>query len=164
MRGLDYYRRTTFEYAGGTLESAQNALGGGGRYDGLAEDLGGPATPGIGFALGVDRTLLACDDEGVFGPPAATVDVFVVDTTGGREALLVTEALRGAGMRADRAFENRSMKSQMRAADRSGAAVAVLVGSDELAAGTVTVRPLRGGEQRAVPREELTPHLRNLLS
>ena len=165
VRGLDYYRRTTFEYAGGTLDSAQNALGGGGRYDGLAEDLGGPATPGIGFALGVDRTLLACDDEGVFGAPAATVDVFVVDTTGGREALLVTEALRGAGMRADRAFENRSMKSQMRAADRSGAAVAVLVGSDELAAGTVTVRPLRGGgEQRAVPREELTPHLRNLLS
>ena len=66
VRGLDYYRRTTFEFQGGTLDSAQNALGGGGRYDGLVEALGGPATPGIGFALGLDRTLLACDDEGVF--------------------------------------------------------------------------------------------------
>jgi histidyl-tRNA synthetase len=165
VRGLDYYRRTTFEYVGGTLDSAQNALGGGGRYDGLAEDLGGPATPGIGFALGVDRTLLACDDEGVFGPPGAAIDVFVVDTTGGLQALLVTEELRAAGLRTDRAFENRSMKSQMKAADRSGAAFAVLVGSDELAAGTVTLRPLRGGgEQQAVPRDELTPHLRKLLS
>ncbi len=69
VRGLDYYRRTTFEFQGGTLDSAQNALGGGGRYDGLVEALGGPATPGIGFALGVDRTLLACDDEGVFAAP-----------------------------------------------------------------------------------------------
>ena len=164
VRGLDYYRRTTFEYQGATLDSAQNALGGGGRYDGLAEDLGGPATPGIGFALGVDRTLLACDDEGVFGPPPGAVDVFVVDTTGGREALIITDDLRVAGLRADRAYENRSMKSQMKAADRSGAAIAVLVGSDELAAGTVTVRPLRGdGEQRAVPRNELTSHLRKLL-
>jgi histidyl-tRNA synthetase len=165
VRGLDYYRRTTFEYQGATLDSAQNALGGGGRYDGLAEDLGGPATPGIGFALGVDRTLLACDDECVFGAPPHAVDVFVVDTTGGREALVITDELRVAGLSADRAYENRSMKSQMKAADRSGATVAVLVGSDELAAGTVTVRPLRGdGEQRAVPRNELTSHLRKLLS
>ena len=66
VRGLDYYRRTIFEFQGGTLDSAQNALGGGGRYDGLVEALGGPPTPGVGFALGVDRTLLACDDEGVF--------------------------------------------------------------------------------------------------
>ncbi len=69
VRGLDYYRHTTFEYQGGTLDSAQNALGGGGRYDGLVESLGGPPTHGIGFALGLDRTLLACDDEGVFAAP-----------------------------------------------------------------------------------------------
>ena len=86
VRGLDYYRRTTFEFQGGTLDSAQNALGGGGRYDGLVEALGGPPTPGIGFALGLDRTLLACDDEGVFGAAERPLDVFVVDTTGGREA------------------------------------------------------------------------------
>ena len=69
VRGLDYYRRTTFEYQGLTLDSAQNAIGGGGRYDGLVEALGGPPTHGVGFALGVDRTLLACDDEGVFAAP-----------------------------------------------------------------------------------------------
>ena len=160
VRGLDYYRGTTFEYAGGTLDSAQNALGGGGRYDGLVEDLGGPPTPGIGFALGLDRTLLACDDEGVFPAPPLGVDVFVVDTTGGREALLLTSELRALGISVDRAFDNRSMKSQMKAADRSGATLALIVGSDERVAGTVTVRPLRGeGQQFSVARAELAARL-----
>jgi histidyl-tRNA synthetase len=159
VRGLDYYRRTTFEFQGGTLDSAQNALGGGGRYDGLVEDLGGPSTAGIGFALGVDRTLLACTDEGVFEAPDTSVDVFVVDTTGGREALVITAELRAAGISADRAFENRSMKSQMKAADRSGAELAVIVGSDELDAGTVVVRPLRGGDQVAIDRATLVHDL-----
>lgn len=165
VRGLDYYVRTTFEFAGGTLDSAQNALGGGGRYDGLIEALGGPPTPAIGFALGIDRTLLACDDEGVFDAPDTAVDVFVVDTTGGREALLVTEELRRTGVSADRAFDGRSMKSQMKAADRSGAAIAVIIGGDERDAGTAIVRPLRGGgEQAAVPRDALVDAIRQLLS
>lgn len=160
VRGLDYYVRTTFEYAGGTLASAQNALGGGGRYDGLVEALGGPPTPGIGLAIGVDRTLLACDDEGVFAAPATSVDVFVVDTTGGAAALTICDDARAAGLRADRAFDQRSMKSQMKAADRSGAAVAVIVGRDEAAAGTAVVRPLRdGGDQRVVARGDLVSHL-----
>ena len=175
VRGLDYYRYTTFEYQGGTLDSAQNALGGGGRYDGLVEALGGPATAGVGFALGLDRTLLACDDEGVFAPPSAAVDVFVVDTAGGLEALQITAELRAAGFRVDRAYENRSMKSQMKVADRSGAIVAVIVGSDEIAAGVVTVRPMRGhdvpahGEspsertQQSVSRPDLITHLRNIV-
>jgi histidyl-tRNA synthetase len=165
VRGLDYYRRTTFEYRGLTLDSAQNALGGGGRYDGLVEDLGGPPTPGIGFAIGVDRTLLACDDESVFAPPDDSVDVFVVDTTGGREALAATAELRAAGFGADRAYESRSMKSQMKAADRSGARAAVIIGTDEAEAGTAVVRPLRGGgDQIVVDRTELTDTLRKLLS
>ena len=159
VRGLDYYRHTTFEFVGLTLDSAQNALGGGGRYDGLVESLGGPPTPGIGFALGLDRTLLACDDEGVFAAPNTDVDVFVVDSTGGRQALRITAELRNAGLVCDRAFENRSMKSQMKAADRSGAAVAIIIGSNELDAGTVVVRPLRGAvdvnKQREVPRRDL---------
>ena len=83
VRGLDYYTHTTFEFAGLALESAQNALGGGGRYDGLAEALGGPATPGIGFGSGIERTLLACDAEGVFGAPDRAPDVFIVDVAGG---------------------------------------------------------------------------------
>ena len=90
VRGLDYYRRTIFEFQGGTLDSAQNALGGGGRYDGLVEALGGPATPGVGFALGLDRTLLACDDEGVFGADERPLDAFVVDVVGGGEATVLT--------------------------------------------------------------------------
>ncbi len=181
VRGLDYYLRTTFEYQGGTLESAQNALGGGGRYDGLVESLGGPATAGVGFALGLDRTLIACDDEGVFPAPATEVDVFVVDTTGGLEALLITTALRALGIGADRAFDNRSMKSQMKGADRSGATFAVIVGSNELEAGTVVVRPLRAeraldadgnpvsndvrdGAQVTIPRTDLLDYLQKALS
>jgi len=168
VRGLDYYRRTTFEFQGGTLDSAQNALGGGGRYDGLVESLGGPSTPGIGFALGLDRTLLACDDEGVFAAPDTSVDVFVVDTTGGAEALAITSALRAADVRADRAYENRSMKSQMKVADRSGATLAVIVGSNEVADGTVTIRPLRGDReldvQFTVPRPDLIDSVKKALS
>jgi len=155
VRGLDYYRFTTFEYAGGTLDSAQNALGGGGRYDGLVEDLGGPATPGIGFALGLDRTLLACDDEGVFAVAPSSVDVFVIDTTGGLEATVLTDQFRAAGLRADRAYDNRSMKSQMKAADRSNARVAVIIGTDERANQQAVVRPMNGGEQFTVTRSTL---------
>ncbi|MEQ1872400.1 MAG: histidine--tRNA ligase [Ilumatobacteraceae bacterium] len=167
VRGLDYYRHTTFEFVGGTFESAQNALGGGGRYDGLVEALGGPATPGIGFGLGLDRTLIACDDEGVFAAPSVDVDVFVVDTTGGLEALRITTELRAAGISADRAFEQRSMKSQMKSADKSGAKFGVIIGTDELDAAAVAVRPLRGersDEQATIPRTELISHLKKALS
>jgi histidyl-tRNA synthetase len=172
VRGLDYYRHTTFEYQGGTLDSAQNALGGGGRYDGLVESLGGPATHGIGFALGLDRTLLACEDEGVFAAAPTTIDAFIVDTTGGLEATVLTAQLRAAGFAADRAFENRGMKSQMKAADRSGATYAVIVGSNELADDTVVVRPLRAERdplgstsagQAVIARSDLIDHLKKAL-
>ena len=144
VRGLDYYVRTTFEFVAEALDAAQDAVGGGGRYDGLAEEMGAPATPGVGFALGVDRTLMACDAEGVFDAPTTTVDVFVVDTTGGDQALSLTDELRRAGLRADRAWDARSMKAQMRAADRSGAALAVIVGEAELESGMVALRDMRG--------------------
>jgi histidyl-tRNA synthetase len=168
VRGLDYYRRTTFEYQGLTLDSAQNALGGGGRYDRLVEDLGGPPTPGIGFAVGLDRTLLACDDEGVFAAEPLTPAVFVIDTTGGREALALTWELQGAGFAAERAYDARSMKAQMKAADRSGAPIGLIVGPDELAAGTVSVRRLRdrdqaGVDQLVVPRTTVLDTVRSLL-
>jgi len=169
VRGLDYYRRTTFEFQGATLGSAQNALGGGGRYDGLVESLGGPPTHGVGFALGLDRTLLACDDEGVFAAPNAAVDVFVVDTTGGREALRICNELRSNGISADRAFENRSMKSQMKGADRSGAEIAIIIGSNELEADTAVIRPLRaaiteGSQQRDVARNTLISDVKAALA
>jgi histidyl-tRNA synthetase len=164
VRGLDYYEGTTFEFVGGTLDSAQNALGGGGRYDGLVESLGGPPTAGIGFALGVDRTLIACGDEGVFDAPDMSVDAFVVDTTGGMQALLITNQLRAAGISADRAYEGRSMKAQMKAAHRSGARFAVIIGDDELSSETVSVRPMRSeGDQLAVANKELITKLQTLL-
>jgi len=164
VRGLDYYTRTTFELAAPTLESAQNAVGGGGRYDGLAEALGGPPTPGIGFGLGIERLLLACDAEGVFPAPTAAVDVFVVDTTGGGQALELTHELRRAGVSADRAFDGRSMKAQFKAADRSGARLALVVGERELADATVTVRDLTAGDQEAVGRHDVVAHVRKRLS
>lgn len=165
VRGLDYYRHTTFEFVGGTLDSAQNAIGGGGRYDGLVEDLGGPATGGIGFALGLDRTLLACDDEGVFAPIVTNVDVFVIDTTGGLEALVITQQLREAGISSDRSFENRSMKSQMKSADKSGAKIAIIIGSDEVDAQSFVLRPLRSDDQQStIPRNELIASIMKALS
>ncbi len=160
VRGLDYYVRTTFEFRSSSLDASQNAVGGGGRYDGLVESMGGPPTPGIGFALGVDRILLACDAEGVFGVSPPAVDVFVVDVTDGSAASTLTRELRAAGWGADRAFDGRSMKSQMKSADRSGARWAVIVGPDEVAAGTVVLRNLADSGQETVPRTELTARLR----
>jgi histidyl-tRNA synthetase len=162
VRGFDYYTRTTFEFASGALESAQNGIGGGGRYDGLVEMLGGPPTPGIGFGMGVERILLACDAEGVFAVDPPRLDAFVVDTAGGAHARDLTVALRAAGLSADRAYDHRSMKAQFKAADRSGAAWVLIVGPDEAASGTVSLRPLRGGgDQRSVPVAEVVGAVRS---
>ncbi len=165
VRGLDYYTRTTFEFVADALDTAQNAVGGGGRYDGLVEELGGPPTPGIGFALGVDRILLACDAEDVFSGTAPPVEVFVVDVADGRSAVVLCDRLRQAGLGVDRAFDGRSMKAQMKRADRSGATVAVIVGPDEQAAGTATVRDMRpGGGQRQVPESQVVEAVTELLT
>ncbi len=161
VRGFDYYTRTTFEFSSRALESAQNGIGGGGRYDGLVEMLGGPPTPGIGFGIGIERLLLACDAEDVFAVDPPALDAFVVDVTGGDAARDLTAQLRRAGLRADRAFDERSMKSQLKSADRSGAMVAVIVGPDEAAAGEVTLRGLRDtGDQHRVGRAELVDAVR----
>ena len=159
VRGLDYYTRTTFEFEAEALESAQNGAGGGGRYDGLVEALGGPPTPGIGFGLGIERILLACDAEGVFPVPPDLLDVFVVDTTGGEAARDLTTKLRRSGLRADRAWDDRSFKSQMKSAIRSGAKLAVVVEPEG-----VSVRTLQEkGEARAVERSEVVDVVRRRL-
>ena len=160
VRGLDYYTRTTFELQSAALDSAQNALGGGGRYDGLVEALGGPPTPGIGFGLGIERMLLAADGEGVFPAPASAADVWVVDTVGGRAATVLAAELRAAGIRAGRSFGGRSMKAQLRGADRAGARVALIVGEKEAALGVVAVRDLTSGDQEEVGREEVVQAVR----
>jgi histidyl-tRNA synthetase len=160
VRGLDYYTRTTFEFASLALQGAQNAIGGGGRYDGLAEAIGGPPTPGIGFGIGIERLLLSCDAEDCFGAAPARPDVFVVDVTGGAIARDIVSELRALGLEALRAYDDRSMKAQMKLADRSGARFAVVVGEKELETSTVTLQDLRrsrddgsGGEE--VARDEL---------
>ena len=163
VRGLDYYMRTTFEFAADALDSAQNGIGGGCRYDGLAQELGAPPTPGIGFGLGVERMLLACDAEGVFPPPATRVDVFVIDTAGGSTALELTHALRDAGIRADRAFDGRSMKAQFKQADRSGAELAVVAGPDELADGQVKVQSLTSAGEELVAIDDVVDHVKKRL-
>ena len=155
VRGLDYYTRTTFELQSSALDAAQNALGGGGRYGKLAESLGGPPTPGIGFGLGVERILLAADTEGVFPAPTSTVSVWVVDTTGGAEATALAHVLREAGIGCDRSFDSRSMKAQLKSADRAGVRLALLVGEREVSAGTVTLRDLSTGEQEEIAREDV---------
>ncbi len=163
VRGLDYYTHTLFEFQSLALDAAQSTVIGGGRYDGLIEQLGGPPTPGIGFGSGIERLLLACDAEGVFPGPATSLDAFVVDTTDGAAARDLSHELRRAGLRADRAFAGRSMKAQMKAAGRSGARVAVIVGDQERAEGTATVRDLARGEQEIVPRDQVVDRVRKLL-
>jgi histidyl-tRNA synthetase len=164
VRGLDYYTRTTFELQSPALDTAQNAVGGGGRYGRLVEDMGGPATPGIGFGLGIERLLLAADAEGVFLAPASAVAAWVVDTTGGRQATVVAAELRAAGIAADRAFDQRSMKAQLKAADRAGARFAVILGEREVGAGTATLRDLATGEQEEdVPRDQVVKVLQERL-
>jgi histidyl-tRNA synthetase len=163
VRGLDYYTHTLFEFQSAALDTAQSTVIGGGRYDGLVEQLGGSPTPGIGFGSGVERMLLACDAEGVFNEPPPALDAFVVDATDGRTARDITQELRSAGLRVDRAFGGRSMKSQMKAAGRSGARVAVIVGDQEVADATATVRDLAQGEQQVVPRDKVADVVRKLI-
>ncbi|MFP5328311.1 MAG: histidine--tRNA ligase, partial [Acidimicrobiia bacterium] len=164
VRGLDYYTHTLFEFQSDALDAAQNTVLGGGRYDGLIEQLGGPSTPGMGFGSGIERVLLACDAEGVFAGSGSSLDVFVVDFTGGAEALALTHELRAAGLRADRAFDGRSPKAQFKAADRSGARLAVVIGPDEVEAGTAGVRDLREKtEQETVDRTKVVDVLKERL-
>jgi histidyl-tRNA synthetase len=127
VRGLDYYTHTAFEFQSGALGGAQNTIGGGGRYDGLVQELGGPATPGIGFGTGIERILATCDAEGVFGVPPSSVEVFVIDLTGGAAARDLTRGLRREGLGADRAFGGGGYKSQEKQAGRSGAPILVTI-------------------------------------
>jgi len=164
VRGLDYYVKTTFEFTSESIDAAQDAIGGGGRYDGLAAEMGAPETPGVGFALGLDRTLMACDAEKSFPEPEHKLEIFVVDTTGGANALVITDELRQEGFKVDRSFDDRSMKAQMKAADKSGAKIAVIVGDDEVSNGVVTIRDLRGkGGQEEIASESMIADLRKKL-
>lgn len=161
VRGLDYYTRTTFEILGQAL-GAQNALLGGGRYDGLVKSLGGPDRTGIGFAAGLERLVLALP-EGTTSDATPRAFVAAVGEDARGEALRLLRELRHAGVAAGMELEGRSIKSQMKRADRLGARVTLIVGGDELARGEVTLRDMRGSEQRAIPRADAVRATRALL-
>ena len=152
VRGLDYYTKTTFEFVHDGL-GAQSGIGGGGRYDGLMAQLGGQSLSGIGFGLGVDRTLLALQAEGVNVDSPTRCEVFGVPLGEQAKGRMVTLAgkLRAAGVRVDVAYGNRGLKGAMKAADRSGATFALVLGERDLAAEQIGVKDLSSGEQRAVP-------------
>jgi histidyl-tRNA synthetase len=160
VRGLDYYTRTTFEFQHDGL-GAQSAVGGGGRYDGLSEEIGGPQMPGVGWALGVDRTILAMRAEGVAPDAPARCDVYAVPLGAAAKRRLVTVVgeLRAAGLRTDLAYGDRGLKGAMKGADRSGAKLAVVLGDRDLEAGEAQVKELATGEQVAVPLDDLVTHV-----
>jgi len=159
VRGLDYYTRTTFEILGTNL-GAQNALLGGGRYDGLMKDLGGPDRVGIGFAAGLERLVLALPETAgrQVGPP----DVFVtaIGEPARDVAFQLVRELRQAAIRADIDYEGRSVRAQMKRADRLAAPLVVIIGDEELSRGQVRVKDMRSGDQVDVARTEIVAFLR----
>jgi len=152
VRGLDYYTRTAFEFVSEVLSQAQATLFGGGRYDGLAEALGGPRVPGVGYGMGLERVLLALEDEGMEAPSEAGLEAYVV-ALGERARAAGTElvrTLRAAGVAVDAPFEERPLKAQLKMADRASARYAAIIGDRELEGGVVTLRRLSDGVQEEV--------------
>lgn len=161
VRGLDYYTRTTFEFVHDGLGS-QSAVGGGGRYDGLSEMIGGPALPSVGWALGVDRTVLALEAEGIALeiPSATSVYAVPVGEEARRVLFGVVTELRRAGVAADFSYGGKGLKGAMKNANRSGAPYALVAGERDLAAGVVQLKDMESGEQQAVPLETVVSQLR----
>lgn len=160
VRGLDYYTRTTFEFVHDGLGS-QSAVGGGGRYDGLSEMIGGPSLPSVGWALGVDRTVLALEAEGVELELPASTSVFAVPLGDEARRVLfakVTE-LRKAGVAADFSYGGKGLKGAMKNANRSGARFTVVAGERDLAEGVVQLKDMESGEQTAVAVDEIVAEL-----
>ena len=157
VRGLDYYTRTVFEFQTDAGLGSQNALGGGGRYDKLMSIVGGRDEPGIGFALGFDRILLALEAQDVPLSAELGSDVFVaqVDGSTAQRALVLMEELRDAGLAVESDVQSRSLKSQFKLAGKKEVPFVVVLGPDELESGNVTLRDMEAGEERSVPREEL---------
>ena len=154
VRGLDYYTRTTFEFITGDL-GAQAAVGAGGRYDGLVEQLGGPSVPGIGFALGMERlVLLLQQKEAQVSSSGMELFVAGVGEKSSRHAFGLTHGLRTGGMRVAMDLEGRSLKSQMKQAGKLGAAHVLILGEDELAAGRAVLRNMATQQQQEIVLEE----------
>lgn len=161
VRGLDYYTKTAYEVQYSPL-GAQSAVGGGGRYDGLVEELGGPSTPGVGFAMGLERIILALEKQGLLKSEKEAIDVFAVvpDEGGTADAFKAVMTLREAGYSCDMNQIGRSMKAQMKQADRTGARFALIFGEEERSRGAVTVRNMADSSQEEIKRSEIVSYMK----
>jgi histidyl-tRNA synthetase len=163
VRGLDYYNRTVFEWITTRL-GAQGTICAGGRFDGLIEQIGGKPQPACGFAMGIERLLALLQEDGMDLPPP-NLDVYLVHQGEKADVLatLVAEQLRDAGLKVLLHCGGGSFKSQMKKADNSKAACAVIIGDDEAINGKAMLKPLRGGEQEQVPLAELPHRIHELI-
>lgn len=157
---MDYYTRTVFEIQSGDVGS-QSALCGGGRYDGLVKELGGQDTPGFGFALGYERTLLALQERGLTFEPAKSVDYFVacVSDECRDKCFEIAQTIRDLGFCVELDYQNRSLKSQFKLADKFYAKKTIIVGPDELKEDRIVVRDMQTHEQQDVPLDELVSYV-----
>ncbi|MCM3738645.1 histidine--tRNA ligase [Oceanobacillus luteolus] len=167
VRGLDYYNHTAFEIMSDAEGfGAITTLAGGGRYNGMVEEFGGPSTPAIGFGMGLERLLMALDAEGIEIPDDDELDCYVVAV--GKEpeqaAVRLVHELRTNGIQVDKDYQQRKMKAQLKAADRYRAKYVLILGEDELSQGTVTVKEMATGEQKVLPKEELLETLHGKLT
>ncbi|OPY91827.1 MAG: Histidine--tRNA ligase [Syntrophaceae bacterium PtaU1.Bin231] len=164
VRGLDYYTRTVFEIVA-TEIGAQSAVCGGGRYDGLIAQVGGPDTPAMGFGMGMERLLLLMEKRGVVPPDPGLLDVYVVTLGDAARAAAVqmVSGLREAGLRTDWDHAGRSMKAQFKYADRTGCRFVLVLGEDELAQGAATLRDMAAGRERKVPMDGIAGTLKAIM-
>lgn len=160
VRGLDYYTGTTFEFVHELL-GAQSGIGGGGRYDGLMQDLGGQALSGIGFGLGVDRVLLAAEAEGVVSQDAFVSDLYIIPLgeEAKQKALTIAHDLRAQGKTVEIAFGDRGLKGSMKAADKAGATYSIVLGESELSTSTIDLKHMKSGKSSSVKIDSLHQHL-----
>jgi histidyl-tRNA synthetase len=159
VRGLDYYTGTTFEFVSDKL-GAQSGIGGGGRYDGLMAELGGNDLSGIGFGLGVDRVLLACEAEDLFDTSEnkSDLDIFIIALSASEKSFVANliNQLRGNGVSCDMAYGDRALKGAMKSADKSGARYSAVIGSDEIKSGNLALKDMKTGESKEVRISTLT--------
>ena len=153
VRGLDYYTGTTFEFVSEKL-GAQSGIGGGGRYDGLMAELGGSDLSGIGFGLGVDRILMACEAEGIFDSTVnkSEIDIFLIALSASEKSFVsnLVNSLRNNGIACDMGYGDRALKGAMKSADKSGAKFSAVIGSDEIKSGVVALKDMSSGESKEV--------------
>jgi histidyl-tRNA synthetase len=160
VRGLDYYTKTAYEILAGELGS-QNAVCGGGRYDNLAEAIGGPRVPGVGFASGIERIVLTMEGQGAYPGEKPGIDVYVAAASpdAGLDAASLVHEIRSKGISADTDYMNRALKAQMKRASSIGAEIVCVIGSDEIKSGTVGFKDMVGGGQESIPRSEVLARL-----